>query len=167
MTEQPTEKTITELCNQAGDACAGAVGKVCAGQGPDVAHIVLMSAASTLMCMAAQTIVRNKTGQHPAPTDPEVVKIYRYWIREMDRFPDVQAIALQLTAIREDYYLGIIEEPPPSARDMLVFMQKVAGMVDPSNTKDVWAENAIWAEIIDEAKGIVGDYSEEVDADGD
>jgi len=166
MTEE-TEKALGALCLRAGDDALRAVGSICAGQGAGIAHIVLMSAASTLMAVAAQTLVRDKTGQQPAPTDPDVVMIYRWWIHEMDRFPDTQAIAKHLTAIRDDYYSGMMNVPAPSATKLLQFAQKVAGMIDPGNTKDVWAENAIWGEIIEEAKGIVGDYSVEEDGDGD
>ena len=172
MTDE-TEKALGALCLRAGDDALRAVGTICAGQGAGIAHIVLMSAASTLMAVAAQTLVRDKTGQQPAPTDPEVVKIYRYWIREMDRFPDTRAIAMQLTAIREEYYLGMIVEPPPSAGDMLVFMQQVAGMRDPlasdgpSNDDREQDHVETLSTIIRSAKSIVGDYSVEEDGDGD
>lgn len=159
MTED-IEKTIGQLCRDAADKAASSVGEICREQGPDVSAIVLMSAASSLLAVAAQTIVRNKTSQHPAPTDPEVVKLYRAWVWEMLRFPDGPRIARNMTAIREDFYAGMLADLP-DANAMFKFAIAMASFTDPREVSDPLEEIGLFARMIDQAKAIVGDYSTE------
>jgi hypothetical protein len=98
-----TEPEIDALCLRAGDDALQAVGKLLGPDaGSELQHIVMMAAASSLMGVAAQAVVRAETGQHPPANDPTVVALFHRWADALRLYPDVQAIGRAMTKARDD-----------------------------------------------------------------